>query len=181
METIPGAKIEMTKRKILQEKRSVNIFFILIGLIALGACSRFTIFEQSRKMTGEKWHKDSVLTFYPVIEDTAKVMNLGFSLKHSGDYPYSNLWLFIDVESPSGTVQTDTMEYFLAEPDGQWIGKGSDKSCTVYWLYKQGVKLARPGKYQFIIRQGMRKDELDGIQEFSIWIEEAESVHDGKS
>jgi gliding motility-associated lipoprotein GldH len=170
----------MISPKILLGKRNVNVYFFLVGLIVLGACNRFTIFEQSRKMTGEKWHKDSVLTFYPVIEDTSKVMNLGFALKHSVDYPYSNLWLFIDVESPGGKVQTDSIEYFLAEPDGQWLGKGNDKSRTVYWLYKRGVKLALPGKYKFAIQQGMRREELNGIQELSVWIEEAEPVPDVK-
>lgn len=137
------------------------------------ACNRSLVFDQTRDIGAKGWHKDSTLVFEPLINDTSRVMNLGFTFEHSNDYPYSNLWLFIDVESPAGDLQTDTMEFFLAEPDGQWIGQGSDRSRTLNWLYKGHVKLAHPGQYRFTIQQGMRRDRLEGVQSLSMWIEEA--------
>jgi len=142
-------------------------------VVFLVACTQSVIFEQTRNIARQGWHKDSTMVFEPVINDTSQIMNLGFTMEHSADYPYSNLWLFIDVESPGGELQTDTMEFFLAEPDGQWIGRGSNRSRTLHWLYKGHVKLAHPGEYCFTIEQGMRRDRLDGIQSLSMWIEKA--------
>jgi gliding motility-associated lipoprotein GldH len=90
--------------------------------MAFTACNRGTLYETGNEFREQLWHKDSTLVFKPVVEDTSQVINIGFSLEHNNNYPYSNLWLFIDVESPDGKMQTDTIEYFLAEPDGQWIG-----------------------------------------------------------
>lgn len=145
----------------------------LAGLFA--ACNPATLYNSEEDIAGNAWHKDSLKTFSPVIEDTSEVINIGFSLEHSQDYPYSNLWLFVNVKSPDGEAQTDTMEYFLAEPDGEWIGRGNDRSRRLYWLYKGGVKMARPGEYQFTLQQGMRSDKLDGVQSISLWIEKAEN------
>lgn len=140
----------------------------------LAACNNSTLYNSEKDIEGNSWHKDSVKVFSPVIEDTSEVVSIGFSLEHSKEYPYSNLWLFVNVESPDGQAQTDTMEYFLANPDGGWIGQGNDRSRRLYWLYKGGVKLAQPGEYKFTLQQGMRRDKLDGVQSVSLWVEKAE-------
>lgn len=165
----------MTVPPIHQTDKIAKVFLILMILGSLASCNRGTQFESERKFESESWHKDSLVEFHPVIEDTSQVFNVGFSLEHSNEYPYSNLWLFVDVESPGGHVQTDTMEYFLADPEGDWIGKGSDRSMKLYWLFKGGVKLADPGEYKFTLQQGMRRDRIDGIKAVSLWIEKAET------
>ncbi|WP_245531775.1 gliding motility lipoprotein GldH [Anaerophaga thermohalophila] len=158
--------------------RFSTLLIFLVFILAFTACNRGTIYETGKAFRDQLWHKDSTLVFKPVVEDTSQVINIGFSLEHNNDYPYSNLWLFVDVESPDGKMQTDTIEYFLAEPDGQWIGKGSDKERTLYWLYRRDVKLSSPGQLTFSVTQGMRRDELPGIQSFSLWIEKAELSED---
>ncbi len=149
------------------------MLFFLAGWFA--ACNPAILYNSEQDIKGNAWHKDSLKSFSPVIEDTSEVINIGFSLEHSQNYPYSNLWLFVNVKSPDGEARTDTMEYFLAEPDGEWIGEGNERSRRLYWLYKGGVKMARPGEYQFTIQQGMRRDKLDGVQSISLWIEKAEN------
>lgn len=154
------------------------LLIFLVFIMAFTACNRGTLYETGNEFREQLWHKDSTLVFKPVVEDTSQVINIGFSLEHNNNYPYSNLWLFIDVESPDGKMQIDTIEYFLAEPDGQWIGKGSDKERTLYWLYRRGVKLSSPGQLTFSVTQGMRRDELPGVKSFSLWIEKAEAPED---
>ncbi len=151
---------------------------MLIGLVS---CNQSLVFEENREMAHGSWHKDSLVVFNPVIEDTSKVFNLGFSLKHNNDYSYSNLWLFVEVNGPGGHQQTDTMEFFLAEPDGRWLGKGNDKTRVANWLYKPGVKLRQPGAYSFIVHQGMRRDLLEGVLSLSMWIEEADLKENSES
>jgi gliding motility-associated lipoprotein GldH len=164
----------MTALRILQIIKRAKLL-LLIGMPALVACNRGLVYEETRQMEDKAWYKDSLAMFQSVIEDTSTVFNIGFSLEHNNDYPYSNMWLFVDVESPDGYMQTDTMEFFLAEPDGRWLGQGNDKSRTANWLYKPGVKLRQPGEYSFSVRHGMRRNILDGVLSLSLWIEEADS------
>ncbi|PWD99172.1 gliding motility lipoprotein GldH [Marinilabilia rubra] len=171
----------MINHPIPQAIKNVSPLSLVLLLISLFSCNQGAIYEEKYEFAGNGWYKDSVVTFNPVLEDTSKVLNLGFSMEHSNDYPYSNLWLFIEVKSPDGHMQTDTMEYFLAEPDGRWIGKGNDDSRLLYWLYKRGVKLSTPGTYSFSIRQGMRRADLFGIHSFSLWVEEAEMKQDNSN
>ncbi|MGQ1890406.1 gliding motility lipoprotein GldH [Thermophagus sp. OGC60D27] len=142
-------------------------------VFVVGACQNSTLYEQGSDFYAQSWDKDSTLVFKPVINDTSQVLNVGFSLVHTNDYPYSNMWLFIEVEGPDGTMQTDTMEYFLAEPTGQWIGRGNDNRKTLYWIYRRDVKLTSPGQYRFSVTQGMRRETLPGVGSFSLWIEKA--------
>ena len=174
MEPIQSENAEVINLRIPPEAKNLKVFLVLI-LVLVGACNRGTDFNETVKMADDSWHKDSLLVFDPVVNDTSRVVNIGFSLEHTANYPYSNLWLFVGVKSPGGQVQKDTIEYFLAEPDGKWIGKGNDASRTLYWLYKRGVKLAHPGEYIFTVQQGMRRDSLAGVKSFSLWIEEAEA------
>jgi gliding motility-associated lipoprotein GldH len=154
------------------------VFIVIVFVMAFTACNRYTLYESSIEFREQWWHKDSALVFKPVVEDTSQVINIGFSLEHNNDYPYSNLWLFVDVTSPDGEKQTDTIEYFLAEPDGHWIGKGSNKKRTLFWLYRKEVKLSSPGQLTFSVTQGMRREKLPGIKSFSLWIEKAEMPED---
>ncbi len=150
---------------------------LLMLLLAVVACGPKMVYESAHQLQANLWHKDSVLIFEPLISDTSEVLNIGFTLDHSNLFPYSNLWLFIRVNGPEGMLQVDTMEYFLATPDGEWMGKGNDSRRRLYWLYKGNVKLRHPGVYSFQIHQGMRGESIRGVEKLGLWIEEAD---DGK-
>ncbi len=163
----------MTVHPDLRATGKVSFFLVLFFGILTG-CNNNLIYDEQQEISGQSWHKDSLLVFEPVVKDTSRVLNIGFTMEHNSDYPYSNLWLFIDVKSPGGRQQTDTMEFFLAEPDGTWVGKGNDNTRTLYWMYKGGVKLSEPGQYHFEVQQGMRRDNLQGVNSLSLWVEEAQ-------
>ncbi len=166
------AKERVTGPQRIQAIRNLKLLFLFLIAILAG-CNDNTLYDQTRPVGPEGWHKDSLLVFSTEIQDTSQVLNLGFSMEHDNNYPYSNLWLFVDVEGPAGQLQTDTIEYFLAEPTGEWVGKGNDKSMTLHWIYKRGVKLSHPGRYSFSVQQGMRRENLVGVKSVTMWIEKA--------
>ena len=72
--------------------------------------------------------------------------DLQFGLRHSADYPFSNLYLFVKLEYPNGRTLTDTLECPLAAPTGEWYGEGGR------WIdqrigYKRGVAFPLAGAY----------------------------------
>jgi gliding motility-associated lipoprotein GldH len=66
---------------------------------------------------------------------------------------------------PNGKVISDTLEYEMAYPNGDWMGVGFGEIKESKLWYKSGVKFPEEGVYQFKIRQGMRKSgNVDGVQ-----------------
>ena len=98
---------------------------------------------------------------------------MGFTFKHDNDYPYSNLWLFLNVQGPLQANQTDTLELFLARLDGEWLGRERGNMIEVSALFMNGVKMNQPGDYHFTVVQGMRRESLPGISSIELWVQES--------
>jgi len=144
-------------------------FLILI----LQACASGVIYEQTVSLPPEGWHKGEPAKFKVNISDTSQVIDVGFTFKHDNDYPYSNLWLFLNVQGPLQANQTDTLELFLARLDGEWLGRERGNMIEVSALFMNGVKMNQPGDYHFTVVQGMRRESLPGISSIELWVQES--------
>ncbi len=109
-------------------------------------------------------------TFNVNITDVDSFNDLFINIRNKSDYANSNLWLFVDVTSPAGKTMRDTLNCFLADEHGKWLGSGWGDLFLVNYPYKRNVKFSEPGEYKFNIIQGMRYDELEGIHNIGITI-----------
>jgi len=116
-----------------------------------------------------QWDKDETVRFEVPIDDPTKNYDLFLDIRNNNRYPYSNLWLFIDVQLPDGTVRSDTLEIRLADVYGKWYGKGLSL-FTLSAPYKTDLQYPESGTYIYTIRQGMRTDLLTGISDIGIRI-----------
>ncbi len=148
-----------------------NIFNGIIVLLALVACDSNRLYEEYKTIDPAGWHKDSIASFELEISEPGQGYNLYINIRNQGNYPNSNIWLFLEVESPQGQMLTDTVEYILAEKSGQWRGSGIGDLFDNQFSYRQNVRFENPGKYQFFIRQGMRAEQLKGIHDIGLRIE----------
>ena len=94
------------------------------------------------------------------ITDTVSLNNVYLQVRHTVDYPMSNLYMFVLLKGPSGQFHRDTVNMILAVPDGKWIGKGTGKLRELRYLYRKQVRFREPGTYSISIEQAMRKSEL---------------------
>jgi gliding motility-associated lipoprotein GldH len=92
-------------------------------------------------------------------------------IRNKGNYPYSNLWLFLSIRSPDGKQVTDTVEFTLAEASGRWKGSGLGGLYDNQILYKKSVYFPHKGYYRFSLKQGMRDNVLKGINDIGIRVE----------
>jgi len=144
----------------------------IIGLfLLLVSCDQNRVFESYKTLDQSGWHKDSLLVFPVEVKLTGPSHNLYINLRNSGDYQFSNIWLFINIKSPDGKVLTDTVEFQLADPSGKWQGNGIGDLFDNQFDYKEGVFFPTPGIYEFTIQQGMRSENLKGIQDVGLRIE----------
>ena len=79
---------------------------------------------------------------------------------------------------PHGKTVKDTLEYKMAEPNGEFLGTGlSDVKENKLW-YKEGVVFNETGEYTVNIQHAMREngevngiDNLEGITDVGFRIE----------
>ncbi|MDX9881267.1 MAG: gliding motility lipoprotein GldH [Prolixibacteraceae bacterium] len=145
------------------------LFFLIIASVA--ACDRNRVFESYREVHRDGWGKDSLVVFNFEIQDTVQVHNLYINLRNKGNYPYSNIWLFLSIDSPDGTILPDTVEFTLADNSGRWTGSGLGDLFDNQFIYRSNVYFPQCGAYQFNIQQGMRDEMLEGIRDVGIRVE----------
>nr|WP_062121868.1 gliding motility lipoprotein GldH [Geofilum rubicundum] len=102
---------------------------LLVMAVFTFSCQSSVVFDEVFELGEQGWHKDQKAVFQVEISDTSQVLDVGMTFRHSDDYPYSNIWLFVDMEGDKGVLVKDTLEFFLSETDGRWLGK-REGICT---------------------------------------------------
>ncbi|GAA4645567.1 gliding motility lipoprotein GldH [Pontixanthobacter gangjinensis] len=160
-------KNEKNEREIPQDLRMRSVFiivFLAFVCISVSSCDKNRVFDEYKPLRG--WHKDSLVTFELENLDSTKVYDLFINIRNNSEYNYSNLFLISEIKFPQGKVISDTLEYEMTKPNGEWLGTGfGDVKENKLW-YKENVKFDEPGSYKVTIQQAMRKNgEVDGIEE----------------
>jgi gliding motility-associated lipoprotein GldH len=153
----------------IQEKRIKNLLIAAL-LLLIAACSNNSVYSNYQSIAETGWNKDSVARFTIDIAETETPCNVLVNIRHNSTYPYQNFWMFIATTSPDGKTKQDTIECYLADNRGKWLGSGLSSVYNMPVLFKPNTVL-KPGKYTFAIRQGMRDDVLPGITDIGIEIE----------
>lgn len=91
------------------------------------------------------------------------------ALRHSNDYPYSNIWLELTFHGEGGAVVRDTVDIRLADVYGRWLGcgfgAGYQQEVTVDSAVR--IDLTRP----MLLRHIMRVDTLRGVGQVGVLVE----------
>lgn len=135
---------------------SVLLIILLIG----ASCDRQMVYDDFQHIDDESWRWDTPADFLFMMEDTVSFHNILIRLRHTTDYPLSNLYMFVHLEGPSGQTMTDTINFILAENSGKWIGNGVGNIREIGYLYKKNTRFPELGAYQISIEQAMRLPEI---------------------
>jgi gliding motility-associated lipoprotein GldH len=145
-----------------------------IFVLLLGACNSNTFYSVYNDLPAAGWNKNSASVFQVNITDNSQPYNVLINVRHESNYPYQNFWMFVSEKSPEGTVTRDTIECFLADNRGKWLGSGLSSIYTMPVLINKNRKFTRAGTYTFEIKQGMRDDILTGIRNIGLEIDKPE-------
>ena len=114
--------------------KRITPLFMFFAMMLFVACDRDVVSEEIAEMKGERWDKDEVVTCECEISDADSYYTLELEVRNTVDYPYRNLYLFVDIETPDTMKYRDTLQLFLADNAGHWYGKGSRlKDRSYYW------------------------------------------------
>ncbi|WP_455622341.1 gliding motility lipoprotein GldH [Parabacteroides sp.] len=131
------------------------------------SCENEAVYDQYQAIQNTSWEKNKEYYFTFLIEDISVPYDLTLEVRNNNMYPYQNLWVFYSEELPIGPLKRDTIECMLADEFGKWYGHGISlfqSSFPIRSAYYFPVK----GQYTFSFRQGMRNDQLPGIQEIGL-------------
>ena len=143
-----------------------RIAAVMLIITLLPACKNKSAYLHFETLPTEGWHQDSVLRYVLTTEDSQGVYDLMFHIRHTPAYPYQNMWLF--VTRTSGEVrQTDTLELYLADGRGAWLGNGRNGLITMPVIYDEQVRLGGD-TMTITIQHGMRDSMLRGVQDVGV-------------
>lgn len=144
-------------------------------LLALAACTGHVFYQGSSTIPNGVWDRSFVPSFTFDVQDTVSEHDVYIDLRHTGEYPFSSLHLFVRLTTPNGRMVVDTVECPLADPTGRWYGKGlgfifADR-FQARVLYRMGNRFPRKGIYTVSLEQAMRTESLQGVLDAGISIE----------
>lgn len=148
-----------------------NLLATLTLAILFASCGKDAMYSRYVDMPDEQWNRDSVLRFDVNVDDSTSVYDISFCNRITGQYQYSNMFLFITIVAPDKSHQTDTLECILADNKGKWLGKGFGNIWSNNIVYKQNVIFPQKGNYSFYIEQAMRIENLPHVLDAGLKIE----------
>lgn len=145
-----------------------NILILITSLLLVG-CQGDIVYTVFKSLPNVGWEADSSLCYQPVITDSVADYQMLITIRHTDVYPYQNLWLFVDIEQDSLLLTRDTIECYMANERGEWLGGGLSIH-ELPLLYSDNYQFTNSGEHQISITQGMREDTLVGIKEVGVKI-----------
>ena len=131
----------------------------LIGTIVMFiSCDNTLVFEEYKSFKNQNWNTDSAVFFNYLITDTISKNTIKIKLRHTVDYEFQNLFLFVEADV------IDTVELMLANKEGMWLGSGIGDVREFEFEYQNAKLFSKKGNYSFKIEQAMRYGVAEKIQ-----------------
>ena len=89
----------------------------MVGLLMVG-CTEHVVFQEVAEVPGGSWSRSWKPQFAFDITDTLAQRDIYLDIRHTGDYRFSNIYIFTTLQGPGGHSFTDTVECTLAVPLG---------------------------------------------------------------
>ena len=149
------------------------VFGIWAAGILMG-CETDSIYAGSKAVLSENgWLASDTANFEWEVRDTLQRHDFFIDLRHDQDYPFSNLYLFVDVTFPNGRQLRDTVHCTLADERGNWLGSGFGNIVDHRIGFRQSTAFPLTGEYRLSLVHGMRSNPLPGILDVGFRLEQA--------
>jgi len=159
------------------QNKSKSIWKFAVGflftLIIIASCSKPVVYDKTKDV-GEGWIATEKVSFLVTVQDSLSPFDFYINIRNSVDYNFSNLFFFVKTIFPDGRYAVDTVNLWLADPKGNWLGSGIGKFRDNTILFKEHGRFPMNGIYRFEFEQAMRELKLDGITSLGIRIEHSD-------
>ncbi len=115
MKILPNDNFHLAFAKFLM----VNL--ILFSTFTMG-CSNKEIFSEFHSFPQSEWDQQKKVQFEVLVTDTSLRYDVSLAIRNNDNYPFRNLFLFIDYQMPNGHLRSDTLHTELADIYGKCFG-----------------------------------------------------------
>lgn len=143
--------------------------FLAIICLGLCACQPPEIYSAYHAIDSKGWAIDSAQDFTFDINDTAATYQMLIYVRHNECYPYQNMWLIVD-DTARHQCPLDTIDFYLANNRGQWLGNNHTGFIEMPVLYISERRFATPGTYHIALQHAMRDSLLTGVLDMGLTI-----------
>ena len=163
------------------EKRLTNLTttkalgLALVLCLVMASCNTATLYQESQNIENAEWYIDSAYSFTVDVLDTQQPYDVELFLRHGGRYGFQNIWLFVDCTDPYGVVTRDTLNIYLADNRGRWLGSGVGSLYQISAPLKQDYMFPALGNYTYSVWQGMRYNPLEDVNDIGLKVIETKS------
>ena len=142
--------------------------------ILLAGCLPAPYFQKEVALPQNAWAYNFKPSFTFEITDSAAAYQPYFLIRHTQEYPYCNLWMWVYVTTPVDTiVKKERVNITLAEASGKWLGRGMGEIYEQQMMLHFGdsIKFNRNGIYTVAMEQNMRINPLPEILDVGFRLE----------
>ncbi len=152
--------------------RNLFLFIAAIGLLCFTTgCNSGSVVQEKFTIPSGEWNIKQGFVAKVNISDTQNPYNFYLNIRNGGNYPYSNLHVFVTTTFPNGKKAIDTVNCTLADKSGRWLGSGMGDLIDNRIMYKFNRKFPLKGKYLFTIQHAMRDTMVPAIFNVGLSIE----------
>jgi gliding motility-associated lipoprotein GldH len=149
-------------------KKFFIIFFITIGFIS---CGKKPIFEKHEKIDNSTWNKDKVFFFEVPITDTRKNYDVFIAVRHSEVYPFDNLYVGVDIYTPSGDKRSKDYYLEMRNEDRSYKGDVLGDIWDVKVMIMKNASFNSKGIHKFEIHNLMQYVNVPDVMEIGLIVE----------
>ncbi len=154
---------------------SFKILSVFCLITSLFSCDGNKVYEEYIEVENGVWKRENIASFEFEAKDTISKHNIYINIRNKGDYANSNIYLFVTMQGPDGSLLKDTVNCILADTRGKWLGTGIGDLWDLRIPYIGGFKFAQTGKYIISYEQAMREENgLEGITDVGVRVEKAD-------
>lgn len=147
-----------------------NNIILVLCIIFMYSCNKSTVYEKYKTIPDYQWSINDTISFEVNILDTINNHNIFVNIRNSGLFPKRNIWLFVNTTDTKGRTITDTLNCFLANKAGKWLGSGFGDIYDNSFMLKENIKFPHKGKYRFEVIHGLRDSPIKGINDIGLSI-----------
>lgn len=157
-----------------------KIHYALVFLLCLASCNGNLVFSEYQSVKNGQWDIGQTPVFEFSQMDASQAHHMFINIRNDNTFQFSNLFLITELEYPDGTTYKDTLEYKMAEPSGEWLGKGLGSIKENKLWYRENIVFPDSGVYKLRVAHAMRKNGeveglhiLDGVTDVGLEIEKS--------
>jgi len=152
----------------------LTLILFLTLAIALISCNQNSgpAYEKYLKMKNYSWDRFDQKFVEISVEDAEKSYDITFVMRHTAQFPYDNLPVYIILTTPAGVEQIREITMPVRE-NGKMIADSTGNLHEIRSVLWTNVSLAEKGKYKISIENMIPKIQTEGIDEVGIVVTES--------